>query len=274
MNMSILKLQACLICCTVIFVSCATKTDFTEMHRESQINARDFSERLSALESSVSMIDSLIHEQIMLSQSMRAILGTQSREQNENISMITARQDDINYLLKNLLSKLETIQLYGGLESKAGENKSVSAPSSQPSADNTNAYSSPVTNIKPDPEKLYESALTDIEDNNFALAESRFLSFILQFPDHSLAPNAQYWLAESIYAQKKYDLAIKEFETVRKKYSKSPKARAALLKIGFAQIEKGDVKSGRSTLNQVIKSYAKSEEADLAREKLKELTAQ
>ena len=88
------------------------------------------------------------------------------------------------------------------------------------------------------------------------------------------APNAQYWLAESIYAQKKYDLAIKEFETVRKKYSKSPKARAALLKIGFAQIEKGDLKSGRSTLNQVIKSYGKSEEADIAREKLKELDTQ
>ena len=58
---------------------------------------------------------------------------------------------------------------------------------------------------------------------------------------------------------------------VRKKYPKSQKSPAALLKIGFSQIENGDIKKVRSTLQSVIKSYKNSDEAKLAREKLKEI---
>ena len=38
MNKGMLTLQIILLCCAVIVTSCATKTDFTEMHRESQNN--------------------------------------------------------------------------------------------------------------------------------------------------------------------------------------------------------------------------------------------
>ena len=258
----------------LLVVSCATKRDFSELRRENNVNAQILESRLSGLEHTMSSIDSLIQEQMGLSQSMRALLGTQAREQNENIATITARQDDINYLLKDLLKKLETIQLYGGLETKNTESKPPASSSGSPTTTNRSVYTRPVTNVNPEPEKLYQSAMSDIENNNFALAESRFLSFILQFPKHTLTSNAQYWLAESIYAQGKFDLAIKEFEKVRKKYPKSQKSRAALLKIGFSQIEKGDIKNGRSTLQRVIKNYKNSDEAKLAREKVKDLDSQ
>ena len=90
----------------------------------------------------------------------------------------------------------------------------------------------------------------------------------MQFPNHELAGNAQYWLGESVYGQGKYDLAISEFEKVIKKFKKSPKVPAAMLKIGFAQFEQGRNKNAIDTLNRLIKSYPKSEEADLARERL------
>ncbi len=258
----------------LLVVSCATKRDFSELRRETNVNAQILESRLSAIEHSMSLIDSLIKEQMGLSQSMRALLGTQIREQNENIATITSRQDEINYLLKDLLIKLETIQLYGGLETKSTESKPPASAANSATSTNRPAYTRPVTNINPEPDKLYESAMSDIDNNNFALAESRFLSFILQFPKHTLASNAQYWLAESIYAQGKFDLAIKEFEKVRKKYPKSQKSRAALLKIGFSQIEKGDIKNGRSTLQRVIKNYKNSDEAKLAREKVQDLDSQ
>ena len=256
----------------LLIISCATKGDFTELRRGTDVNTQIIESRLSALEHSMSLIDSLIQEQMRLSQSMRALIGTQAREQNENIATITARQDEINYLLKDLLAKLETIQLYGGLETQYSEKKQSAAPSTPVTPESRSTYTPPATTVNPEPGKLYESAMSDIENKNFALAESRFLSFILQFPEHSLAPNAHYWLAESIYAQEKYDLAIKEFEKVRKKYPKSPKAIAALLKIGYSQIEKGDIKNGRNTLQKIIRSYKNSDEAKLASEKIEKLS--
>jgi len=251
-----------------LFVSCATKGDFRQMQQDATAHAHEIESRLSALEQSFATMDSLLVEQLTLSQTLRALIGTQSREQTENISSITARQDEINYMLRDLLEKLQAIQLYGVMEKKP--------PSQQPDSSLISARSTqraPLTRspVKPDPEKLYESALSDIENNNYALAESRFMSFLLQFPNHTLAANAQYWLGEAAYAQKKYDIAVKEFQKVVDQYPKSSKARAALLKIGFTQIEKGDLKNGQETLKKVIKLFKNSDEANLARAKLNEL---
>ncbi|MCE5251202.1 tol-pal system protein YbgF [bacterium] len=251
-----------------MFVSCATKGNLRQMQLESNTHAHEIESRLSALEQSVAGIDSLIKEQIVLSQTLRAFMGSQSRDQSDNISTITARQDEINYQLKELLDRLQSIQLYGGLEKKPETQPSSTAP--QPNKTVSQLPSTP-SQVKPDPEKLYESALSDIENNNYALAESRFMSFLLQFPDHTLAANAQYWLGEAAYAQKKFDIAIKEFQKVVDQYPKSSKARASLLKIGFTQIEKGDSKTGQETLKKVIKLYKNSDEASLAREKLNEI---
>ncbi|MFC1692555.1 tol-pal system protein YbgF, partial [Candidatus Latescibacterota bacterium] len=226
--------------------------------------------RLLSLEESITVIDSLIREEIRLSQSIRALIGTQAQENRDNIALLSARQEEITYQLMKLLQKLQDIQLYGGVETPTPQQQPVqitpiSPPSSSP------PVTSPVASgdsLKTNPKTLYDSAMDDIQNGSFLLAESRFLSFLMQFPDHELAGNAQYWLGEAAYGQKKFDLAIKEFEKVLKKYPKSPKVRAALLKIGFSQLETGDKKTGTTTLQHLIKTYPKSEEAEKARMRL------
>jgi len=246
-------------------VSCATRGEFSDIRHEIDSKTGDVESRLSSLEQRIARIDSLVEEQLMLTQSLSARIGTQSREQREQISTITSRQDDINYLLKDLLEKLQAIQLYGGMD--------LQPSTTPPSPSKPSGNSVPQTTSTPSisPEKLYETALQDVEDENFILAENRFITFLLRFPKHTLAPNAQYWLGETYYAQEMYAKAITEFETVTKKYKKSPKVRAALLKIGFAQIEMGNTKKGKATLQKITKSYRKSAEAKTAREKLKNI---
>ena len=255
--------------------SCATKRDFSELRQEINTNTSVIESRLSVLEQTLSQIDSLVSEQLLLNQSLRAVLGTQAREQTEKITTITSRQDDINYRLKELFEKLQVIQLYGGIESKKPLDtpEKVSAPPSNPSSQATSQqeFQSPQATPKVTPEALYTTALKDIEQENYMLAENRFLTFLLQYPDHTLAPNAQYWLGETYYVQGKYEQAIKEFKKVTEKYPKSEKVRAALLKIGFSQIESGDIKKGKASLQSIVKRYKSSDEAALAREKLKEL---
>ncbi len=260
----------------LLSASCATRGDFSELRQEMNTNARVIESRLSVIEQTVAQIDSLVGEQLLLNQSLRAMLGTQAREQAEKIATVTARQDDINYLLKELLEKLQIIQLYGGLESKKPQDIQEKAPVAPLSAAPSPAtpqpeFQSPQVTTKVTPETLYETALKDVEQENYMLAENRFLTFLLQYPDHTLAPNAQYWLGETFYVQGMYEQAIKEFEKVTEKYTKSEKVRAALLKIGFSQIESGDTNKGKTTLQSIVKKYKSFDEAALAREKLKGL---
>ena len=254
----------------VLSVSCATRGDFSEFRRELKRDTGDIESRLSVLEQSAATIDSLVREQLLLTQSLSALLGTQSREQAENISMITSRQDEITIILKGLLEKLQEIQLYGGLEQHSSKD-SQSKTSSPIGGTSRPERSLPKTSGEVDPEKLYETAKKELEQNNFTLAESRFIAFLLQFPTHSLAPNAQYWLGEAAYAQENYEQAVTEFGKVVNKYPNSPKLRAALLKIGYSQIELNDSANAKKTLQEIIRKHKNSEEAKLAREKLNEI---
>ena len=250
--------------------SCATKKDLIELRTELYDRNDKVESRLSFIEQTTASIDSLLREQNRLTQSLRALIGAQSQEQQDNISLIAARQDEINQQLRDLLEKLQLIQLYGAVETKSSTEKSSQAPGTSyatPSG-SSNLPGSPAVTSKVDPKELYNSALGDIRNEKYQLAESRFLSFLMQFPKQELAGNAQYWLGEAVYGQKNFDLAITEFEKVMKTYSKSIKVPAAMLKIGYAQFELGKTKTAIQTLNRLIKSYPKSQEAQLARERL------
>jgi len=264
-----------IILCAVLLlvtVSCATKKDLVDFRQEMNEQNTRTEYLLSALDESIAKLDSLVREQYTFSQSLRALMGSQALEQNDNISLITARQDDINNQLRELSQKLQAIQLYGGFDIKESAGKSQSQDttgstvqkSSIPSLSSSAQEDSSGTN----PRELYNIALADIKNENYPLAESLFLSFLMQFPEHEFASNAQYWLGEAAYGQKKFDLAIVEFGKVLKKYPKSEKVPAALLKIGFALIELGKKDAGNKTLKNLIKSYPNSSEAELAKEKL------
>ncbi len=97
------------------------------------------------------------------------------------------------------------------------------------------------------------------------------MAFLVQFPQHELAGNAQYWLGEVDYSQKKYELAISEFDKVIKNYPKSEKVPAALLKTAYANIELKKKPAATAILRQIIKEYKNSEEAKLARDRLRKL---
>jgi len=57
---------------------------------------------------------------------------------------------------------------------------------------------------------------------------------VLQYPQsHQLKDNAQYWLAECYYAQKKYVQALAEFQKVSELFPKADKVFDAELKIAY-----------------------------------------
>lgn len=122
-----------------------------------------------------------------------------------------------------------------------------------------------------DPMQTYQAAYRDYQRGNFDLAIDGFRDFLSSSANSDLADNASYWIGESLFSQKKYREAIGQFDAVVNKYPKSDKVPGALLKKGYAYISVGEKAQGVVQLQYVLHEHPKSQEASLARQKLKQL---
>src|SRR5688572_28589555 len=122
-----------------------------------------------------------------------------------------------------------------------------------------------------DPMQTYQSAYRDYQRGNFDLAIEGFREFLAGSATSDLADNASYWIGESLFSQKKYREAIEEFDAVVNRYPKSDKVPGALLKKGYAYLNVGERAQGVVQLQYVVHEHPRSQEASLARQKLKQL---
>lgn len=119
------------------------------------------------------------------------------------------------------------------------------------------------------PEYLYQQGYEAMKAGEPAKAREHFSNFLEQHPKHNLAANARYWIGETYYSEKNFELAVLEFQEVIKNFPDKDKAPAAMLKQGMAFRELGDTKSANYILKKLVDEYPKSEEAKTARDKYK-----
>ena len=118
---------------------------------------------------------------------------------------------------------------------------------------------------------LYSNGLRDIRTGKYDLATSEFQDYLKYYGNTDLASNAQFYLGEIDYAQKKYEEAVKDYDKVLANYPKSFKLAPAQLKKGMALLDLGRKASGVRELREVVRRYPGTEEDRLARARLKEL---
>ena len=117
-------------------------------------------------------------------------------------------------------------------------------------------------------EEHYGKAFELFRAGEFQEARAEFKSFLEVYSKTDLADNAQFWLAECYYAEKKYRKAIAEYNKTTKKYPNSDKVSSALLKQGMAFLELGDKTAGKILLQKVVKGYQIVTRPKLPRESL------
>ncbi|MDY6857152.1 MAG: tol-pal system protein YbgF [Thermodesulfobacteriota bacterium] len=120
-------------------------------------------------------------------------------------------------------------------------------------------------------EQMYYEAYDDFKKGNIEKARIGFREFLQKFPKSEYSDNAQYWIGESFFIEKKYREAILEYEEVISRYSKGNKVPSALLKQGLAFYRLKDNTSAKLLLQKVTKEYPESSEAEIAKKELKKL---
>lgn len=191
---------------------------------------------------------------------LRADLQLQMNQLSEQTQLLSDRLEETGRRISNLPSKLR-----------------LTTPPASPTPDTTNngaAVDTAKTSARPqldETQRLYDAAYQDFVKGQYQLAQQGFAQYLQLLPESELADNAQYWIGECYYSQKKYGEAIQAFQTVITKYPEGEKTPAAMLKLGYAQIASNQTKAGQESLEKLVKRFPQSNEAKLARSRLQEL---
>lgn len=131
--------------------------------------------------------------------------------------------------------------------------------------------SAPPASRVPGPNQLFTAGRDQLTRGSTSTARTLFQELLVTYPDHDLAGEAQYWIAETLAKEKKGAAADAAYAAVVATYPDSRMASNALYKRAQLAVGEGNVAQARQLLQQVIARYPRSDEAALAAEQLKTL---
>jgi len=121
------------------------------------------------------------------------------------------------------------------------------------------------------PQALYEAALRQFRRGSYETARAGLDQFLEQYPGNELAPDAQYFRAETFAESDELEVALVEYARVLELYPNSRRAPTALYKSGLIELQRGNVDDARTFFQRVVQGYPDSDEVDLAERELSRL---
>jgi len=123
----------------------------------------------------------------------------------------------------------------------------------------------------PDEKRLYDDAMAQLRKGDFAGAASALIAFQKRYPGSGYSESVLFWLGNAHYGRRDYKAAIPAFRALVTSAPDNPRTPEALLSIANCQVELKDSKAARRTIDELIKTYPKSEAAQAGRERLASL---
>jgi len=124
---------------------------------------------------------------------------------------------------------------------------------------------------EPDEKRQYDEAMELLRKSDFAGTANALTAFRKRYPTSGYGESALFWLGNAQYGSRQYKEAIASFRALVGAAPDSAKAPEALLAIANCQAELKDTKSARRTIDELLKTYPKSEAAQAGKERLASL---
>jgi len=122
-----------------------------------------------------------------------------------------------------------------------------------------------------DAEALYNAAIEQFNRGQLATARQGFRQFVDAYPNHALAPDAYFYLADILAQDGKLDDAVQAFQAIGERFPESARVPDALYRVALIRIEQGKTDEARTILERIRNTYPDSGAAMLARDKLAEI---
>ena len=256
-------------------------------------DARDLDERLKRIERLIESegLVKLFEEVESLGVEIRGLRG-QLEMQAHTINQLKERQRDLYLDVDQRLQRVESAPPAQAATSSPQQPPAAPAAPAGSAAANLPADTTPAapqpspaagtagadaTTAGVDPfaeQQAYQGAFELLKTGDYEEAAAAFRQFITTYPTGSYADNAQYWLGETHYITRRFDLALQEFQRLVSTYPGSQKLTGALLKIGYTHNELGNKAEAERVLTDLRSRYPESAAAKLALKKLQEIRGQ
>ncbi|HMB34459.1 MAG TPA: tetratricopeptide repeat protein [Methylomirabilota bacterium] len=182
----------------------------------------------------------------------------------------------------------------GGLSSGGPSGSGSSGGSGSSTSGGSSARTTPLPAPTPGPprssnepgaEESYKAAYSDFTKGNYTLAVAEFREFVRRYPDSPKVDSAQYWIGECYFnmgraaasagqperSREALERSVQEFRKVFVNYPNGSQVPTALYKEALALVELKQPKVAQARLQYIVDNFPQSEEAPLARERLKNL---
>jgi tol-pal system protein YbgF len=123
----------------------------------------------------------------------------------------------------------------------------------------------------PEEQRQFEESLALLRKGDFAAASSALSSFTRRYPGSGYKASALFWLGNAQYGMRDYKEAMASFRSLVASAPDHPRAPEALLSVANCQMELKDAKGAKRTLDDLLKTYPKSEAAQAGKERLASL---
>ena len=127
---------------------------------------------------------------------------------------------------------------------------------------------------QPTAEWTYAEAYNTFNAGRYEAARDQFKKFLQLYKTSDLADNAQFWIGESYFREKKHEEAIIAFEELIKNYPKGNKVAEAYYKQALSFIAINDSAAAKARLEMLLNEYPSGDFAGAAKQKLQELQKQ
>jgi len=233
--------------------ACATKKDVDSMQAElAKLQSKQdaVEARMTELDNSVSLA---LERQESLLVTVRGDLMRQLDDMERALVEIQELLGQSQVVLQGLRNRMEQRQ----------QDRLEVGAMLQPDSSDA-ALDGPAEGSGGDASALYAAAIEQFRRGAYNTARTGFQEFLVTYPADELAPDAQYYLAETYREESEEELAIREYNRVVELYPNSRAAPTALYKAGLLQEERGNKDSACQYFQRVLAGYPRSDESRLA----------
>ena len=244
----------------VMIGGCATKGDIRALQDGIEAHASRQNGQLERLAADIQALQDTLEVQSGMVVDTRGGTAREMRDMQDTLSRLMALTGQI---------QREVTLLSNRIDAQA----SRVAPAVLPdNPDSLGVLPSDVSGADPGAaDGTYQAAIAQLNRGSLGTARRAFESFLVDYPDHRLAPSARFFLGDVLEQENQLDDAIEAFLRIPELYPTDDRVPQALYRVGAIYALQDNVTEAVRYLETVVNTYPDSGAADLARELLQEL---
>jgi len=239
---------------------CATKGDVRGLREVVEESAEQQDSRLESLMAEIRALQDTLGIQSEMVVDTRGGIARELRDMQDQLARLMALTGEIQREVTLLSNRVDA-------------QRARVIPSVQPrDPDSVGVLTPDVRGADPSAaDDTYQAAMAQLNRGSLATARRAFESFLVDYPEHRLAPSAHFFLGDVFEQENRLDQAVAVFLRIPELYPTDDRVPQALYRAGAICALQDNVEAAVRYLETVVNTYPDSGAADLARELLQEL---